>query len=975
MKIFSLRRAAAAALSLTLAFASVTATNASVATGGNCAANVDSNVNVVVQESGSRCYIAFKGTQTYQWTPPSTVSSIQLLVVAGGGGGGMKHAAGGGAGGLIQSTNFAITSAAISVTVGAGGAGATNINTTGSNGNNSVVSGTGITTKTAVGGGGGNSASALSGQSGGSSGGSWPNASFAAGGLQTGTLAAATAGQGFSGSFGNFRDSVAPTFWVGGAGGGAGGAASPGSQELARAGVGGDGLEISWIPTTLGLGQISGSSVYFAGGGGGGSTTNSVGGSGGIGGGGTGGTGAGAVGSGTANTGGGGGGGGLNGSMPNGGSGGSGIVVVSYAVADALNTVTFKANNGAAVADTTQSINTDIATNLSANPFTKTGYNFNGWNSAALGGGTSYTAAQSVTISSGLTLYAQWAPGTNTVTFKANDGGSTADTTQSITTDQATNLSANTFSRTGYAFSGWNTAALGVGTSYSAAQSVTINSGLTLYAQWTPGTNTVTFKANDGASTADATQSITTDVATALRANSFTRAGYSFNGWDTVALGGGTHYNAAQSVTINSALTVFAQWSPTTQSITYDSNGADTGSASRTLDSYTTGGSAITLPTVGSMVKAGYQFAGWSSTAGGAAISGTYTTLTNSTLFAKWTPTTQTIAYDPNGATGSAARTSDSYTTGGTAVTLPGVGTMVKTGYSLRGWATTANGTVISGTYTTLTNTTLYAIWGPAIYAVTFDSNHATGGSPSFSSTNFTTGDTTVILAEQGTLTRVGYSFDGWSSVANDSNTKILRTINYLVPADTTLYALWVPTTQSITYNVNGATGAPDRSSDAYTTDSTAVTLPGVGTMSKPGFVFAGWTTVADSASAKISNPTNYAPLETVTLYALWTAQSNSGSTSSGSTHSGGSATQSGNEEESSIDSDGTDDAGTSPEGEESSTGEETQKPEEKSNIGTDSSSTAGQLLESPWILATGGSVALALVLLLVISRKSRRKH
>ena len=46
-------------------------------------------------------------------------------------------------------------------------------------------------------------------------------------------------------------------------------------------------------------------------------------------------------------------------------------------------------------------------------------------------------------------------------------------------------LSANSFYRDGYTFSGWNTSANGLGTSYYDRQTITINSNITLYAQWT----------------------------------------------------------------------------------------------------------------------------------------------------------------------------------------------------------------------------------------------------------------------------------------------------------------------------------------------------------------------------------------------------------------------------------------------------------------------------------------------------------
>lgn len=71
------------------------------------------------------------------------------------------------------------------------------------------------------------------------------------------------------------------------------------------------------------------------------------------------------------------------------------------------------------------------------------------------------------------------------VTYNAN-GGSGTTATQMKVRDTALSLSGNGFTRAGYAFGGWNTAADGSGTNYSPGQSYTGNAGLTLYAKWIP---------------------------------------------------------------------------------------------------------------------------------------------------------------------------------------------------------------------------------------------------------------------------------------------------------------------------------------------------------------------------------------------------------------------------------------------------------------------------------------------------------
>jgi LPXTG-site transpeptidase (sortase) family protein len=74
------------------------------------------------------------------------------------------------------------------------------------------------------------------------------------------------------------------------------------------------------------------------------------------------------------------------------------------------------------------------------------------------------------------------ANGDHTVTFNANGGtGSMANQV----TNLPTALTANTFTRTGYSFSGWNSAANGIGTAYADGVVYNFLADITLYAQWT----------------------------------------------------------------------------------------------------------------------------------------------------------------------------------------------------------------------------------------------------------------------------------------------------------------------------------------------------------------------------------------------------------------------------------------------------------------------------------------------------------
>jgi uncharacterized repeat protein (TIGR02543 family) len=125
-------------------------------------------------------------------------------------------------------------------------------------------------------------------------------------------------------------------------------------------------------------------------------------------------------------------------------------------------------------------------------------------------------------------------------------------------TNVATALTTNTFTRAGYSFSGWNTIAGGTGTAYANGATYAFTVDATLYAQWSALPNhTVTFDANLGSGSMS---NQVTNVATALTTNTFTRAGYSFSGWNTLANGTGTAYANGATYAFTVDATLYAQW-------------------------------------------------------------------------------------------------------------------------------------------------------------------------------------------------------------------------------------------------------------------------------------------------------------------------------------------------------------------------------------------------------------------------------
>ena len=235
--------------------------------------------------------------------------SIDFLVIAGGAGGG---SGGGGAGGYRTSTQTVSIGTAITVTVGDGGAQITN-------GSNSSISGSGLSTITSTGGGKGGINDTQDTGNGGSGGGGGATSSINVTG-GSGNTPSTSPSQGNNG--GNSINTG--PYYPGGGGGGA--SAVGGNGTGTTGGNGGAGTASS----------ITGSSVTRAGGGGGGAQVGGTAGSGGSGGGGAGSISVTAT-AGTANTGGGGGAGSYQSS---GAAGGKGVVILSMATSNYTGTTT-----------------------------------------------------------------------------------------------------------------------------------------------------------------------------------------------------------------------------------------------------------------------------------------------------------------------------------------------------------------------------------------------------------------------------------------------------------------------------------------------------------------------------------------------------------------------------------------------------------------------------------------------------------
>lgn len=106
---------------------------------------------------------------------------------------------------------------------------------------------------------------------------------------------------------------------------------------------------------------------------------------------------------------------------------------------------------------------------------------------------------------------------------------------------------------------------------------------------------TITFNANDGSGTVPSAISTYVGVANTIPSNSLTRAGYTFDGWNTASDGSGTAYATGSTITPTGNVTLYAQWEttyvkPEIQNLLAFRTANDSGGASPTVTSTGTTG-------------------------------------------------------------------------------------------------------------------------------------------------------------------------------------------------------------------------------------------------------------------------------------------------------------------------------------------------------------------------------------------------
>jgi len=432
------------------------------------------------------------------------------------------------------------------------------------------------------------------------------------------------------------------------------------------------------------------------------------------------------------------------------------------------------------------------------------------------------------------------------VSYDANSGSGTPASRYATWNTNVTLHDGNGVSREGYSLDAWTTGKDGSGSRYNPGTSIRMPShGVSLYAHWKVNQYAVSFDANEGAGSETA---VTADFGSSVplaRGSSFSRDGYSLDGWTESGDGSGTHYGLSDSLQVPShGVKLYAHWKANKYGVHYDANEGDGLEQDQAADY----GTQVPVANGDSVTREGYTLDEWSTGKDG---SGTHYRRGDSlqipshvvTLYAHWRINQYAVTFDANDGTGTeAGETADFSST----VPLAKGDHVSRQGWTLDSWNTERDG---SGTRYGLgdgyrvpsRHTHLYAHWTINKYKVWYESNdgHGTQGEQSEDyDHDFTLG--------HGGYARACYTQDGWNTEADGSGHRYGMDDPVRMPyGGMRLYAHWTENTYAVNYDANTGRGTEDEVAAQY---GSAVQVGYGSNLERDGYTLDGWTENADGS-------------------------------------------------------------------------------------------------------------------------------
>lgn len=481
-----------------------------------------------------------------------------------------------------------------------------------------------------------------------------------------------------------------------------------------------------------------------------------------------------------------------------------------------------------------------------------TGYSFDGWyNDGAK------IDTETFTVTGPVTLTAKFTANKYTVIFNANGGEGSMDN-QEFTYGVAQNLKPNKFTKADANFAGWKVDNAGELISDGASLETLATSGtVTLYAQWT-NLYTVTLGGyTDSQGTVTATPQTAAEK-TEIILTATAKDGYNFTGFtvkdaegNDVTVTDGKFTMPASNVIVTATFTAI----PYNITVTNDGKGTATA-----VPNPATVGQTVTLT---EEANEGYKLKEY--TSDDVTVSeGKFTMPAKAvTVNVAFAPIGYTVQFNKNTTADVVGSLSDVSALYDTDVTTPNI---TRTGYTLVGWATTADGEKLESvknlTTTDGATIALYAVWQAKKINVTLDAN---GGKIENQDTKAITPAFDAAYGELSTPVREGYEFKGWNTVQTPteetSGVTVTAETKVTNAEDHSLYAQWEAKKYTITFmDSDGETQL-----NAITADfGSEVSAPAIRV--KNGYTFDKWV---DANGNAVTFPVTM-PVDGMTVKATW---------------------------------------------------------------------------------------------------------
>ena len=383
----------------------------------------------------------------------------------------------------------------------------------------------------------------------------------------------------------------------------------------------------------------------------------------------------------------------------------------------------------------------------------------------------------------------------------------------------------------------------------------------------------ITYNANGG-SGAPAAQTKWRDVSLVLSNTKPIRSGYNFLGWSTSSTATSATYAAGASYTANAAATLYAVWKmdlpQITYTVTYDF--AENGGTSATKTTATLADNATVDLTPTASKRIGWTFVGWNTDPDATTALSALTINGDSvTLYAIYKASVAGTFIDSAGRRIVNATIYNKATS--TTITPPApraYGGGVSLGWSVE---TTPSAGIVNAFVAEETGIAYYAQYSGNNIILEYNTGGGTSVDTQIGEWRINSFNLSAPLLPEFVIadapTKEGYTFVTWQTVTGDP----------IAPGDRittgvynqTLYAIWreiPPATYLVNYNSNGGYDAPMAQTK---TEGQPLKLSDA-VPSKYGYTFLGWSDQENASNVKYQAGTNYVVDASVTLYAVWKA-------------------------------------------------------------------------------------------------------